>query len=67
MCVHVCVHVCVCVCVCVCLYIHTSCNMMLSSYMLGRTGYTNLTQELKTKVDLPAHYRLMQHKNSVML
>ena len=39
---------------------------MLSSYKHGRTGYTSLRQELKTKVDLPAHYRLMQHKNSIM-
>ena len=32
---------------------------MLSTYKLGRTVYTSLRQELKTKVDLPAHYRLM--------
>ena len=36
---------------------------ILSTYKLGRTG---LRQELKTKVDLPAHYRLMQHKNCIM-
>ena len=36
---------------------------MLSSYKLGRTGYISLRQELKTKIDLPAHYRLMQHKS----
>ena len=30
---------------------------ILSTYKLGRTGYTSLRQELKTKVDLPAHYR----------
>ena len=39
---------------------------MLSSYKLGCTGYTNFRQELKSKVDLPAYYRLMQHKNSIM-
>ena len=39
---------------------------ILSTYKLGRTGYTCLRQELKTKVDLPAHYRLMQHKNCIM-
>ena len=39
---------------------------MLSNYKLGWTGYTSLRQELKTKVDLPAHCRLMQHKNSIM-
>ena len=40
---------------------------ILSTYKLGRTGYTSLRQELKTKVDLPAHYRqIMQHKNCIM-
>ena len=34
---------------------------ILSTYKLRRTGYTSLRQELKTKVDLPAYYRLMQH------
>ena len=33
---------------------------------LVTTGYTNLRQDLKIKVDLPAHYRLMQNKNSIM-
>ena len=34
---------------------------ILSTYKLGRTGYTSLRQELKTKV-----YRLIQHKNCIM-
>ena len=39
---------------------------MLSSYKLGRTGYSSLRQELKNRVELPPHYRLMQHKNTIM-
>ena len=35
---------------------------MLSTYNLGRIGYTSLRHDLKGKVDLPAHYRLMQYK-----
>ena len=35
---------------------------MLSSYKLGYTGYSSLRQELKNRVELPRHYRLMQHK-----
>lgn len=34
---------------------------MLSQYKLGRTSYTSLRQDLKLKVELPAHYKLMQH------
>ena len=39
---------------------------MLSQYKLGRTSYTSLRQDLKLKVELPAHYKLMQHKNAIM-
>ena len=39
---------------------------MLSQYKLGRTGYTSLRQDLKPRVELPAHYKLMQHKNAIM-
>ena len=38
----------------------------LSQYKLGRTSYTSLRQDLKLKVELPAHYKLMQHKNAIM-
>ena len=40
---------------------------MLSQYKLGRTSYTSSRQDLKLKVELPAHYKLMQHKNAIML
>ena len=36
---------------------------MLSTYRLGRSANTSLKHDLMQKVDLPAHYRLMQHKN----
>ena len=36
---------------------------MLSQYKLGHTSYTSLRQDLK---QLPAHYKLMQHKNAIM-
>ena len=39
---------------------------MLSQYKLGFTSYTSLRQDLKLKVELPAHYKLMQHKNAIM-
>ena len=39
---------------------------MLSTYKLGRTGYSSLRQELKSRVELPPHYRLMQHKDTIM-
>ena len=39
---------------------------MLSTYNLGRIGYTNLRHDLKGKVDLPAHYKIMQYKKEVM-
>ena len=34
---------------------------MLSTYRLGRSAYTSLRHDLMQKVDLPAHYKLMQH------
>ena len=39
---------------------------MLSTYKLGRTGYSSLRQELKSRVELPPYYRLMQHKDTIM-
>ena len=39
---------------------------MLSTYRLGRSAYTSLRHDLIQKVDLPAHYKLMQHKNMIM-
>ena len=39
---------------------------MLSTYNLGRIGYTNLRHDLKGKVDLPAQYKIMQYKKEVM-
>ena len=39
---------------------------MLSTYRLGRSAYTSLRHDLMQKVDLPAHYKLMQHKNMIM-
>ena len=39
---------------------------MLSTYRLGRSAYTSLIHDLMPKVDLPAHYKLMQHKNMIM-
>ena len=39
---------------------------MLSTYRLGRSAYTSLRHYLMQKVDLPAHYKLMQHKNMIM-
>ena len=38
---------------------------MLSTYRLGRSAYTSLRHDLMQKVDLPAHYKLMQHKNMI--
>eukprot|EP00731_Ephydatia_muelleri_P007037 Em0003g1285a len=38
----------------------------LSQYKLGRTSYTSLRHDLKPRVELPAHYKLMQHKNAIM-
>ena len=35
---------------------------MLSTYNFGRIGYTNL----RLRVDMPAHCKLMQYKNWVM-
>ena len=39
---------------------------LLSTYRLGRPAYTSLKHHLMQKVDLPAHYRLMQHENIIM-
>ena len=43
---------------------------MLSQYKPGCTctctSYTSLRQDLKLKVELPAHYKLMQHNNAIM-
>ena len=39
---------------------------ILSEYKLGRTNYTSLRHDLKPRVELPAHYKLMQHKNTIM-
>ena len=36
----------------------------LSSYNLGRTGYTNLRRDLQEHVK-PAHYKLMEKKHSI--
>ncbi|XP_038073986.1 uncharacterized protein LOC119742038 [Patiria miniata] len=38
---------------------------ILSSYNIGRTGYTNLRRDLNEHVTLPAHYKLMEKKNSI--
>ena len=38
----------------------------LSQYKLGRTSYTSLRHDFKPRVELPAHYKLMQHKNAIM-
>ena len=39
---------------------------MLSTYKLGRSAYTSLRHDLKQKVTLPAHHKVMQHKSSIM-
>ena len=39
---------------------------ILLQYKLGRTGYTSLRHDLKPRVELPTHYKLMQHKNAIM-
>ena len=39
---------------------------ILLQYQLGRTGYTSLRHDLKPRVELPTHYKLMQHKNAIM-
>ena len=39
---------------------------ILSQYKLGHTSYTSLRHDLKPRVELPAHYKLMQHKNAIM-
>ena len=39
---------------------------MLSTYRLGRSAYISFRHDLMQKVDLPAHYKLMQHKNMIM-
>ncbi|KAL5503064.1 hypothetical protein EMCRGX_G009955 [Ephydatia muelleri] len=38
----------------------------LSQYKFGRTSYTSLRHDLKPRVELSAHYKLMQHKNAIM-
>ena len=38
----------------------------LSQYKLGRTSYTSLRHDLKPRVELSAHYKLMKHKNAIM-
>ena len=39
---------------------------ILSEYKLGRISHTSLRHDLKPRVELPAHYKLMQHKNTIM-
>ena len=37
---------------------------MLSTHRLGRSAYTSMRHDLMQKVDLPAHYKIMQHEFS---
>ena len=37
-----------------------------TTYKLGRSAYTSLRHYLKQKITLPAHHKVMQHKNSIM-
>eukprot|EP00731_Ephydatia_muelleri_P014210 Em0007g1520a len=38
---------------------------VLSTYRLSRSAYTNMRHDLMQKVDLSAHYKIMQHKNMI--